>query len=294
MKNYKKLTSIVLSLVLVFALFTPIYANAKMPDVICAVIDTGLDITHPVFADRIVKPMNFTGDSSRTDVTDYHGHGTHIAGVIANNTKEVNVKIMPLKVVSPTTGSSVANLIKAINYAVDNGADVINISLETSKDRVSYALTDAIYYAKDKGCVIVASAGNNGKGVSAPACLDGVIAVGAVGYRHGVYYKASFSNYDENTQILYARGVSVLSAYPNNMSGITGTQGEKYAYKSGTSIASAFVSSTACLLKANGSKSVYDELYALSYRQVPNAKAILGYDLLLDYNCKETAEAERK
>jgi len=261
----KKIASILLIFVLVVLPFT-VQVNAKPIDVIVAVIDTGADITHPVFANRIVKPQNFTSDSYKTDVADYNGHGTHVAGIIA---AESDAKIMPLKVISPK-GSTVANLARAIRYAADNGADVINISLVAPKSSVTAALNDAISYAKEKGCVLIAAVGNDGGDISAPACLDGVIAVGAIGCVGNFYYKASFSNFDatNNKEILYAKGERILSAYPRSLTNAftIGTNGARYAHKSGTSMAAANVSSVACLLKVNGSTSVDDDLLAIAYQ----------------------------
>ena len=287
----------ILSVVMVFYCFTALAASSNqwaleavnagalrdssnVSNVIVAIIDTGLDISHPAFAGIVVSPHNFTSEGGQSDVTDNIGHGTQVAGIIAAGGSVVGIasgaKIMPLKVVS-SAGSSIANLAKAIRFAADNGASVINISL-TMRNDATDELKSAISYARGRGCLLVAAAGNDGSGssLSQPAALDGVIAVGAVGMgiKDGreVFYEATFSNYDasKNDRIVYAPGVDILTTYPKNLKSArsqVGANGDSLVVAEGTSMAAAHVSGVAALLKGAGSMDLYKDLLANTVKQ---------------------------
>jgi len=157
-------------------------------DVVVAILDSGLRADFPDFSGRVVSPYSvLTHSSSSAAWQDNLGHGTAVAGVAVaqgNNGEGIagaawNVKIMPVKI-SEAGESDTAILAEAIQYAVDEGADVINISF--SGRQTSHTLTAAVGYAVEKGVAIVAAAGNDGAhSVSYPAGLPGVIAVGATG-----------------------------------------------------------------------------------------------------------------
>jgi serine protease len=163
--------------------------------VIVAVIDTGVAYENyqrfhrvPDLAEtEFVKGYDFVGDSEHA--ADDHGHGTHVAGTIAQSTHNgVGVagvarkaRIMPLKVLSASGSGSVGAISDAIHYAADNGAKVINMSLG-GRFR-SKVLEKAVKYAHDKGVVVVCAAGNDGsKRVSFPAAYPGAVAVAATQY----------------------------------------------------------------------------------------------------------------
>jgi serine protease len=133
---------------------------------------------------EIVKPYNFVGNNAHAG--DDHGHGTHVAGTIAQATHNGigvagvarKVTIMPLKVLSGSGSGSIGGIADAIRYAADNGAQVINMSLGGRFP--SKALEKAVAYAHKKGVVVVCAAGNDGKGkVGYPAAYPGAIAVAA-------------------------------------------------------------------------------------------------------------------
>lgn len=258
---------------------------SNLANVTVAIIDTGLDVTHPEFANHVVSPRNFTGVGGETDVTDETGHGTHVAGIIgaqANNKIGIagvasGVNIMPIKIISPQSSNGVSALIKAIHYAADNGADVINMSISVASDGVSSGLLNAISYARDKGITLVAAAGNdsNPSNISAPASINGVIAVGATNYGNvgmGViaFYETAFSNYNPylNSRIVYAPGVDILSTFPQKLADnsdtkiLQGSDNDAYTFMNGTSMATAFASGVAALVKANG-----DQKMSTSYPQ---------------------------
>ncbi|MGE3820632.1 MAG: S8 family peptidase, partial [Isosphaeraceae bacterium] len=226
------------------------------PSTIVAVLDTGIDVNSPEFAGRLwvnpnasnrfrtVHGWNFVDNN--TNVTDTHGHGTHVAAIIAaagNDGIGVaglnwNATIMPLKVLDARGDGSTDKAVSAIYFAVDNGAKVINASW--GGDTYSQAMFDALNYANSKGVVFVTAAGNEGVNndvvTSYPASyrLPNVLSVASVDRYGNLAYD---SNHGGGTVDLAAPGVDVLSAIPGG-----------FATYSGTSMATAFVSGTVSLL----------------------------------------------
>ena len=179
--------------------------------VIVAVIDTGVAYENwkkfhqvPDLAEtRFVKGWNFVADNEHAD--DDHGHGTHVAGTIAQSTHNgIGVagvapaaSIMPLKVLSASGSGSVAGIADAIHFAADNGAKVINMSLGGRFG--SKVLANAVKYAHDKGVVVVCAAGNDGSGrVSYPAAYPGSVAVAATQYDEATTF---YSNWGKEIDV---------------------------------------------------------------------------------------------
>ncbi|QNI98421.1 S8 family peptidase [Synechococcus sp. RS9902] len=219
------------------------FSGATGKGVTVAVIDTGVDLDNPEFKRRIVRGYDFVDDDRKADDPD--GHGTHVAGTIAgaNDGKGVTgvayeAKIMPVRVLAEDGGYT-SDIIAGIYWAVDNGADVINMSLGGSwPDR---AYLDSIEYASDKGVVVVMASGN--EYASSPAypaayATHAGIAVGAVNKKGKM---ASFSNEAGRKKLDYitAPGVDIYSSMP----------GGKYTKFEGTSMASPHVAGVAALLK---------------------------------------------
>jgi type VII secretion-associated serine protease mycosin len=165
-----------------------------------AVIDTGVDLTNPDLKGRILPGKDYAEDQPGDEHTDYEGHGTGMAGLIAGTGAygggegafglAPGVKILPIRMPKSGTaanqaaGNSRFNKVapKAIRYAVDAGAKVINISLAVTEG--SPQLTEAVRYALDKNSLIFAGVGNDGDGanqVMYPASTPGVVGVAAVG-----------------------------------------------------------------------------------------------------------------
>jgi serine protease len=152
--------------------------------VVVAVIDTGVTQVADLANTRFVPGYNFVSNSA--NAADDHGHGTHVAGTIAQSTNNKlgvagvapEVAIMPLKVLTARGSGSVAAISQSIRWAADHGANVINMSLGGPSPIGTMA--SAIKYARGKGVVVIAAAGNDGRGrVGYPARYPGVIAVAA-------------------------------------------------------------------------------------------------------------------
>jgi thermitase len=230
------------------------------PDIIVAIADTGVDMSHPDLRDGIwtnpdEAPGNGIDDDNNGFIDDVHGwdfadndnlpddnhgHGTHVAGIAAariNNGIGIagiagRATIMPLDVFKGGIGTY-DSLIRAIVYATDNGARVINMSLgATSYSRGEQA---AVEYAWSHGVVSVAAAGNTGLNTyHYPAAQPHVIAVAATDEND---QRAGFSTYGDFVDVA-APGASIWSSY----------KGGSYTYMSGTSMATPHVSGLAALL----------------------------------------------
>jgi subtilisin family serine protease len=170
-----------------------------------AVIDSGIDLTHPGLQDNNVTQINYSNGSNNEDE---YGHGTQVAGVI--DTLAPKASLYSYKVMDGTEGDSY-NIIKAIVDASNKNVNIINISLGTEKNsNTSEILTikafeAAVEFAKSKGIFVVGSAGNEsenldeqGDRVHLPGGLDDVITVGAT-IKNGL--KADYSNYGSKVDI---------------------------------------------------------------------------------------------
>ena len=266
------------------------------PSIVVAVIDTGVDYDHEDLADNIWKNENETPDDGIDNdgngyVDDYYGvnivagtgngdddngHGTHVAGIIAarnNNLGTVgiayNVKIMPVKAAMASGYLHQSDIARAVLYAHQHGAQVINMSFGGTASSIAVQDALAMAYAD---CVLVASAGNDGapnEGIGAipnyPAALSYVLGVMSVGSSGR---ESSFSNYDTYAfngveYELYAPGEGLLSTIP----------GDGYASWSGTSMAAPVVAAMAALLRSQypdaemyPTKFIYGQLSATSGR----------------------------
>lgn len=228
--------------------------------VIVAVLDTGVDITHPDLKDNLVEGWNFVDKNS--NVTDLDGHGTMVSGIIAaaaNNSMGIvgvasEVKIMPLKVLTSRGGNWI-DLNVAILYAASYGADIITMSLGGQSSLLFDATTQAaINVAYQQGCVLIAAAGNdNSNSPFYPAAYDNVIAVSAINQSD---VKAPFSNFGSYID-LCAPGVSIVSTMIDGI----------YAFGDGTSFAAPFVAGVAALLLSKNPTLTPKEVAQTLYNQ---------------------------
>ncbi|HVS20987.1 MAG TPA: S8 family peptidase, partial [Pyrinomonadaceae bacterium] len=227
------------------------------PGVSIAVIDSGIDFTHPdLINNEWTNPLPLNGDphgwdfvTDTADIKDEQGHGTAIAGIIAaqgNNATGVSgvmwrASLMSLRVLDNTGAGDVANAVEAIDYAVLHGAQVINLSWGTSAQ--SIALKDAIQRAIRGGAVVVCSAGNSGQDLEAvpyyPASygLQDLIAVAGTDNFDRL---ASWSNWGASKVTVAAPGTDIL----------TTQKGGGYWNVSGTSASSPLVSGIVGLMKS--------------------------------------------
>ncbi|MDX1977769.1 MAG: S8 family peptidase [Pseudanabaenaceae cyanobacterium bins.68] len=256
-------------------------------DVVVAVIDTGIDLNHPDLAGSFWRnPDEIAGDRLDNDnngyVDDLTGydfvsrdgnpihttsrelHGTHVAGIISANRNGVNAidsnnqtyevtgiaydaLIMPIRVLNSSGRGNSQAVASGIRYAVDNGADIINLSL--GSPMISNLELEALRYAEQKGVVVVAAAGNNGYTAVVPeyparlaATEDFGIAVGAVDRNQQVAQFSNPAGDQASYPFVVAPGVSILSTIPNG----------NYGILSGTSMAAPHVTGVvALMLQAN-------------------------------------------
>ena len=228
--------------------------------VVVGVLDTGIDWNHPDLAgnmwedadgyhgydfignDRVPMDDNINSydEGGHWVANTYTYHGTHVAGVVGALTNNnigiagmAQVRLMAVKVMNDSGEGTDATVASGIRWAVDNGADIITMSLGV--EGMSLTLQSAVQYASNHGVVQVAASGNSGSSfVSYPAAYASVIAVGAVELTSR---RASFSNFGTELDIM-APGVQIYS-----------TQGSSgYQYLSGTSTAAPCVAGVAALM----------------------------------------------
>lgn len=213
-----------------------------------AVLDSGVATDNPDINPKVVARANFT--TSRNNEDNY-GHGTHVAGIVAaTDSNGIGVAgvcpgctILAGKILSDTGMGSSSGLANGINWAVQNGARVINMSLVVG---ASTTLETAVNNAWNTGVLLVAAAGNGGNtGMNYPAAYPNVIAVGATDNNDK---KASFSTYGTWVDVA-APGVSVYSTFPNHKFVLAREYNRSQGYDigSGTSMASPIVAAVAAL-----------------------------------------------
>lgn len=213
-----------------------------------AIIDTGVDLQHPGIKDRLSNPNEWKDfvDNDKIPQDEpgkgakpgkAYGHGTAVAGIILQIAPKAT--ILPLRVLTPNGGGDLTNVIKAIDYAIDRGALIINLSLGSNISDL--ALSSELTYAKKQGVYVIASAGNNGKIDSAdyPARLSNVddVMTSTAGSTFGIGSIDKLDNLSTFTAkgdglIAFAPGEQIYSFYPDG----------KMAYATGTSFAAPMVS----------------------------------------------------
>lgn len=231
-----------------------------------AVIDTGVDGTHPDLVDNVLEGYDASGEGSPNG---WQGlgvepmHGTEVASLIAGHGHNVSgipkiagqpgkpagvigvapdAKILPisLNMVSNAEKSIDEQIPAAVRYAVDHGAQVINLSIGSNKTTWPKSWDDAFAYAEEKGVVVVASAGNRGSGITqvgAPATIPGVLTVGGVDRQREASKGSS------------TQGISIGVTAPSNDM-IAAAPGNKYMIWSGSSASAPLVSGLAALIKS--------------------------------------------
>ncbi|MBO3833295.1 MAG: S8 family serine peptidase [Candidatus Brockarchaeota archaeon] len=215
-----------------------------------AVLDTGIDLTHPDL--KVAGGATFvTGTKSYNDD---NGHGTHVAGIIAALDNEIGVvgvapgaSLYAVKVLNKQGSGFISWIIAGIEWSIDNGMQIISMSFGSTAD--STALHDELKAAYGKGIVLVAAAGNNGPGentITYPAKYPEVIAVGATDEND---YVAEWSSRGPELE-LTAPGVNIYSTY----------KGGSYRMLSGTSMACPHVTGTVALILSKNPSLSPDEV----------------------------------
>jgi subtilisin family serine protease len=232
-----------------------------------AVLDTGVDLTHPALAGQLVSGYDFVdldtdpSEEGTPDLNPTYGHGTHVAGLIALVAPEA--RIMPLRVLDENGDGNIWVLAEALAYAINpdgnvntaDGVDVINLSLGTTYPtellgEIVAAVTceedddpgeddDCLVGPNQHGAVVVAAAGNNSSSDPEYPAAEGVIGSLSVGASTQMDSLASFSNYGSWVHVA-APGEDVLSTVPNG----------EYAMWSGTSMATPLAAGEAALVRA--------------------------------------------
>lgn len=211
--------------------------NDKYDLVKVAVVDTGVDLDHKFLDGRLLaNGYDFVNNDTVAD--DDNGHGTHVAGIIADCTEGLNIQIMPIKALDQSGNSYLLSVVNGIYYAVNSGADVINLSLGGNHSRY---LDEAVQRAIDNDIVVCVAAGNGDTNHNpvdtkdiCPAHIEGAITVAALDENNNI---ASFSNYGSSVDVA-APGVEIISAFKDG----------KYARMDGTSMAAPHVSAVAAML----------------------------------------------
>jgi len=219
------------------------------PTITIAVVDTGVDMRHPDLKNKMKSSgRDYINDDF--DATDDNGHGTMVAGIAAaetNNNEGIagvawNCKVLPVKVIGLDGTGPEDKVAQGIRWAVDNGADVINLSLGSSEPTL--LIQDVVKYAHDKNVVIVASAGNSNGPVDYPAAYNAYcLAVAATDYND---QRAPWSSFGPQVDVA-APGERILAPYPVDL---TPPGYLPYYYGTGTSFSAPHVSGLAALIKS--------------------------------------------
>jgi hypothetical protein len=206
------------------------------PPVTVALVDTGVDLTHPDLQGKLTDGYNLLQPNKPPQ--DDNGHGTNVAGIIAavaNNEKGIagiapNVRIMPIKALEADGRGDEAKLGEGIRYAVDHGARIVVLSLGLY--RYNEELARIVQYAEERGVLLVAAAGNEGNSVNYPAAYPSVVAVGGVDPFNDPEYRSNI-------------GPEIDMVAPYDV--FTTALGGGYEAKNGTSMAAPQVAAVAAL-----------------------------------------------
>ena len=256
---------------------------------VVAIIDTGISTSGNDLVDTcFVDGYDFVNDDD--DPTDDHGHGTHVAGTVAQSTNNgvgvcgvaFDACLMPIKVLDEYGYGTYADIIDGIDFAVDNGANIISMSLGGSSP--SSGLENALSNAYSSGVTCVAASGNSGQnGVAYPAAYDDyVIAVGATRYDKTRSY---YSNYGDSLDVVAPGGDVTVDqngdGYADGVYQETFDPTWGYYFWQGTSMATPHVSGVAALLYSDGVKAPDDIRNALESTAVDLGST--GWDIYYGY-----------
>ncbi|MFJ9589847.1 S8 family serine peptidase [Streptomyces acidicola] len=223
-----------------------VWRTSEGAGVTVAVIDSGVDANHPDLAGQVLPGKDFTGEGSPHQDND--GHGTGMASLIAGHGHGANdssgvmglapkTKVLPVRIWSTKDTLKPGNWAEGVRYAVEQGASVINLSLNDSAAYPGSKVAKAIEYAQANDVVVVAGTGNDAGTVNYPAALPGVVAVSAVDRGLNFWSKSNTGNVT-----VAAPGVETPQADPTSRSG--------YVVADGTSGSTAYISAIVALLRS--------------------------------------------
>ncbi len=218
-------------------------AQKQLSDVMVAVIDSGVDTDHELLEGRLIEStVNLSSSGEDNSCEDDYGHGTHVAGIVVDNSLS-NVKVKPYKVLNNRGKGTISLISLAVDMAVADGADIINLSLTSEGE--SKTMTESVNAATEHDINVVVAAGNQRADLSkkyyTPANIESAITVSATTKDCKL---ASYSNYNGTIDIA-APGDDIKSSYLNNT----------YTLMDGTSMAAPQVTAGLAIIK-----SVFPEL----------------------------------
>ena len=201
---------------------------------VVTVVDTGVESTHELLRGKVLNGYDFV--SGDNDARDEEGHGTLVSGTIIDCAGNAPVRILPIRVLNSEGSGSTLAVALGVRYAVDNGADVINLSLGGTDQ--SSSIDSAVSYATSNGVVVVIAAGNSSAN-TATECPAHITTTGSLVVSAGDkdHNKAGFSNFGASVDLM-APGVRILTSAMNNT----------YVTASGTSLSAPHVSAAAALI----------------------------------------------
>jgi len=252
-------------------------------ETVVAVIDTGVDYTHPALKDYVLKGYDFVQDDA--DPMDEQGHGTHVAGITLRGANYQGIKILPVRVLDEQGMGSDSHIASGIYYAVDQGATVINMSL--GGQGLSQTQRDAILYALSRDVSVVVAAGNESEEIynKYPASERDVLTIGASAKKQAL---TDFSNFGVEMDLV-APGQNIYSTMPRKLDMMDGKR-DGYTAMDGTSMASPFVSGIVGLIRSSYPNLSYEEVELLLKEQAKrpanqdfDANAGFGHVQLQDF-----------
>ena len=248
-----------------------------------AIVDTGVQNIEPL-GDLLVPGYDFVdNDSDAYRDTSDDSHGTFIAGIVADCTKDTGIRIMPIRVIESDEGY-LSTVVNGIYYAVDNGADVINLSINVTFGPCN-SLDEAVKYADEKDVVFVACSGNFRKDTSnvCPAHIDSAITVSAINEK--LEFSAGYSDFGASVDVVAPGDYIVSYGADGNLKEL-----------SGTSMSAGFISAGAALFRAanpdftalqvqgaikNVCTDLGDEGFDIYYGNgIPDFSKLIGYRLV--------------
>ncbi len=222
-----------------FAAYLPTVRAMQKGSVLVAVVDSGVS-AHSMFEGRLRSGGYDYVDGDTDPTNDLNGHGTHVAGIVADCTAGTRTWLYPIRVLNSAASGKISNVAAAVLEAAEAHCAVINLSL--CSHIASEALEDAIRSAILRGCVVVAAAGNDGEDVAnvTPGRMTeaGILVVGAAEWGGNAPARAGYSNFGRTVD-LYAYGTDISAC----------SRSGGYVTQSGTSMAAAHISGACALIR---------------------------------------------